>query len=267
MRKTVSVFAAVILSLLSFISAFASDTVMYTEKLSAPLNRLFDVPIYIKSEKTLSAASFNIKYDSKKTAFRNALCDIENSKVKFKDENGFVKVIFLCESGVNLKKKSKLLYLRFKSIDTSSTAVTIAADDFVDSGAKTFTPPGQVVCKINENAEDEIADESELNDSQTGAKVSSDGKYKIVKGKRIPNKKFRYKTNKSTSSRYKKDSENKKKGLFGRMNTSGKFLNPSLLIIICVAISMLIFTTAVMINLSINSRNKKKESKIDEDTF
>lgn len=287
MRRIVSVILAAFLLSVSIVSVYALDTVMYTEKVSPSLNRLFDVPVYIKSDKKLAVATFNLKYNPKKVAFRDVISDIENSKVRYKDGNGSLKVIFLCKNGVGLKDKTKLLYVKFKSLDESGSAIIISGEDFVDSSVKNFTPPKTVVCSINNGSAEDVVEnidedagestgetfdgEYESVNPASGEAAAVDGKAnraygargKTASGNNRSYNRYNSKRNSGGNKEYNKP-DSGKRGFLGKFDTAGNFGNPTLLVIICVSITALIITAAIMVNLSLKSRKKKKNKKDEE---
>lgn len=130
-------------------TVFASETVLYKGAVSADNNRLFDVPVNIKSDKILTAAAFTVSYDKNALVFRKAFSDINGAKVRFNDSGGSVKVIFLITDGVRINKKAPLLSVRFKSLKSGESTIKIIPSDFVDINAKNFKAPNEAVWTVN----------------------------------------------------------------------------------------------------------------------
>lgn len=153
MRSVAKSFFTVIFVLI--ITAFSGASVfaatLSTKNITADNNRLFDVPIIMKSKSVISAATFNIYYDSSTAVFRKAYTDITSAKVRCVDSGKRVKVIFLCPNGVKISKNSLLLNVRFKTISEGASKIKISAEDCVDYNAESFPAPKPIVCKVNVN--------------------------------------------------------------------------------------------------------------------
>lgn len=168
MKRLLSIFIALMLFAVSF-SANAVST-LGTKNITADNNRLFEIPVIVKSPKALTAATFTLKYDKSAAAFRKTTAAFPEATVKSVEKNGSVKVIFLCPNGVKVSKNSQLFSVTFKTLKQGSSFINITASDFVDSKAKNFTPPSSVKCRVSVNEKGEASAKS-----AKGGGVSADG--------------------------------------------------------------------------------------------
>ncbi|MGN1139416.1 MAG: hypothetical protein ACI4RM_08190 [Ruminococcus sp.] len=109
MKKIIS-FCAVFFVLFSvFVPVVNCADSIITENVTAYKNRLFDVNVAVDSHKTISAATFIIKYDSNKLALRGGKTELSHGLVKYRNKDNQVKLIFLCPNGVTLDKSKPCL--------------------------------------------------------------------------------------------------------------------------------------------------------------
>ena len=107
-----------------------------TENVTAQKNRLFDVNVAVDSHKIISAATFIIKYDSSKLAWRGGKTELSNSLVKYRNKDNQVKLIFLCADGIALDKSKTLFSVKFKALDYGESKINISATDCVSNNLK-----------------------------------------------------------------------------------------------------------------------------------
>ena len=107
-----------------------------TENVTAQKNRLFDVNVAVDSHKIISAATFIIKYDSSKLAWRGGKTELSNSLVKYRNKDNQVKLIFLCADGIALDKSKTLFTIKFKALDYGESKISISASDCVSNNLK-----------------------------------------------------------------------------------------------------------------------------------
>ncbi len=158
MKRLLSIFIALMLFTVSF-SANAAST-LGTKNITADNNRLFEIPVLVRSSKVLTAATFTLKYDTSAIAFRKTTAAFPEATVKSAEKNGSVKVIFLCPNGVKVSKNSQLFSVTFKTLKQGSSFINITASDFVDLRAKNFTPPNSVKCRVSVNERGEASAKS-----------------------------------------------------------------------------------------------------------
>ena len=243
MKRLIAILA--VLVLVTPFSAFASDTKMYTDNIKADNNRLFDVPVYMSSPKTLAAATFTLNYNPSAVAFRKASANITNARVKFVDNGRKVKAIFLCPNGVKIKKKSLIISVKFKTLQEGSSDISVSASDTVSVNAKNFTPPAEVKCN-----------------------VISGGKTSRIKDSSASAKSRYYKNNsksakKSSKSDVKKSSNGNSSDNGYDMDASSGEKEPPIYLIICVALLSAIVTALVMYFATHKKNSGKNDSNKD----
>lgn len=136
MKKIIS-FCAVFFILFSlFIPVVNCADSIVTENVTAQKNRLFDVNVAVDSHKTISAATFIIKYDSSKLAWRGGKTELSDSLVKYRNKDNQVKLIFLCADGIALDKSKTLFSVKFKALDYGESKINISATDCVSNNLK-----------------------------------------------------------------------------------------------------------------------------------
>ena len=136
MKKIIS-FCAVFFILFSvFIPVVNCADSIVTENVTAQKNRLFDVNVAVDSDKIISAATFIIKYDSSKLAWREGKTELSNSLVKYRNKDNQVKLIFLCADGIALDKSKTLFTVKFKALDYGESKISISASDCVSNNLK-----------------------------------------------------------------------------------------------------------------------------------
>ena len=136
MKKIIS-FCAVFFILFSvFMPVVNCADSIVTENVTAQKNRLFDVNVAVDSHKIISAATFIIKYDSSKLAWRGGKTELSNSLVKYRNKDNQVKLIFLCADGIALDKSKTLFSVKFKALDYGESKISISASDCVSNNLK-----------------------------------------------------------------------------------------------------------------------------------
>ena len=136
MKKIIS-FCAVFFILFSvFMPVVNCADSIVTENVTAQKNRLFDVNVAVDSHKIISAATFIIKYDSSKLAWRGGKTELSNSLVKYRNKDNQVKLIFLCADGIALDKSKTLFTIKFKALDYGESKISISASDCVSNNLK-----------------------------------------------------------------------------------------------------------------------------------
>ncbi len=136
MKKIIS-FCAVFFILFSvFMPVVNCADSIVTENVTAQKNRLFDVNVAVDSHKIISAATFIIRYDSSKLAWRGGKTELSNSLVKYRNKDNQVKLIFLCADGIALDKSKTLFSVKFKALDYGESKINISATDCVSNNLK-----------------------------------------------------------------------------------------------------------------------------------
>lgn len=136
MKKIIS-FCAVFFILFSvFMPVVNCADSIVTENVTAQKNRLFDVNVAVDSGKIISAATFIIKYDSSKLAWRGGKTELSDSLVKYRNKDNQVKLIFLCADGIALAKSKTLFTIKFKALDYGESKINISAADCVSNNLK-----------------------------------------------------------------------------------------------------------------------------------
>lgn len=136
MKKIISFCAVFFVLFFLFIPVVNCADSIVTENVTAYKNRLFDVSVAVDSHKTISAATFIIKYDSNKLAWRGGKTELSNSLIKYRNESNQVKLIFLCPNGVTLDKSKTLFSVKFKALDYGESKISISATDCVNNNLK-----------------------------------------------------------------------------------------------------------------------------------
>ncbi len=139
--------AAVIIAATS-LRSFASGDRIVARGINVNANRLFDIKVGVKSSKALSAGTFKLRYDVSKYEFRSLKTEAVSCEAKASDNNGIVRIVFLCENGLRLDNTPLLFSVKFKKLNEESGSVKISASDFVDENVKSFSPPSGIKCTI-----------------------------------------------------------------------------------------------------------------------
>lgn len=127
---------------LSFSAAAYNKNSVFLEGCTAKNNRLIQIEGGMRSEHTLCAATFVIKYDPGVLEFRKAESLLGDSVVDYADKGkGEAKAIFLSGKGINVKNGKKLLRLTFKTVSSGSGSIRISAEDCVSSELENFSAP------------------------------------------------------------------------------------------------------------------------------
>lgn len=247
MKRIIAILAVLFL-LITPLSAYASDSKMYTDNIKADNNRLFDVPIYLSSPKTLCAATFTVSYNPSAVAFRKASANISNAKVKFVDNGRKVKAIFLCPNGVRINKKSLIISVKLKTLREGSSDINISASDTVSVNTKNFTPPASVKCNVICGGKT-----SRIKDAGVSARSSRNRSSRYYNAR---NSESDDADNDSVSSG--NSSENVNDGY--EVDASTGNIEPPIYLVICVALLSAIITALVMYFATRKKKNDKNDS-------
>lgn len=130
MKKLFSTFCILsVLMLLSINCILATGKVSF-EMQNADMkpNRLFTVALSAKSDKRLSAATFEFTYDADYMEFRKVKAANSGSKIQVNKKSGNVKVVFLNSEGQNISagKGGKSKH------PTEPTTVNASDDEYID---------------------------------------------------------------------------------------------------------------------------------------
>lgn len=135
MKKLFSTFCILsVLMLLSINCILATGKVSF-EMQNADMkpNRLFTVALSAKSDKRLSAATFEFTYDADYMEFRKVKAANSGSKIQVNKKSGNVKVVFLNSEGQNISGGSDVLTLDFKTIKEGTAYIDYTVNQCVDS--------------------------------------------------------------------------------------------------------------------------------------
>lgn len=147
-------FTGKFLILMIFLGAFCAEAAFsLSSELKIPdievaKGRLFTVDIAVKSDKTLTAASFKLSYDPNEIEVRSSECQIAGGRAKSADDKGETTAIFLYQNGIKLSDSPLLLTIKYKKTGDSDTSIKVTPYDFVDENVKNFTPPKAKTVKI-----------------------------------------------------------------------------------------------------------------------
>lgn len=83
------------------------------------------------SDKMLSAASFEIFYDSEMLEFREAKS--ENGRIEYSEKPGSVKLVYLSTNGTNISGQAPIITFSFKTIAEGDCYIDFTASDCIDS--------------------------------------------------------------------------------------------------------------------------------------
>ncbi len=166
----------------AFITVNATNIAMYSDNINVNRNRIFEVNIRVDSSTKLSAATFEIAYDTNYVEFRGTEAKVDNVTVKSKDNLGTVKAVFLSTDGVELNADTVLFVFQFKTIEYGEADFNIKMYDCVDSNAKELSSQSSTSCTayIESTAKDDsdtsnADDKSSVNNTQeaTDTKIDS----------------------------------------------------------------------------------------------
>ena len=147
-KRILIVFSIIFALLVSAISVNAYNNKIVTESVATKNNRIFEIPVGISSEKTMTAGTFTLSYDTSDVEFRGVSALAPDSRVKAVDRKGETTVIFVCGDGVSLKDAPYLFTVNYKKISEENCDVKISVSDCVDSDLKNFPEPDFAVCKV-----------------------------------------------------------------------------------------------------------------------
>lgn len=128
-----------------------ADNVL-VEDINANKNRIFDVNVSIDSHKTVSAATFIVKFDSGKIAWRGGKTELSQSLIRYSDKGDKVKLIFLCADGIALDKSKNLFTLKFKALDYGKSKIEISTADCVSNKLKNIDDFKSSSCYVTVNS-------------------------------------------------------------------------------------------------------------------
>lgn len=149
MKKFVSLALLLFLALGVTFTAYADSALtLFASNVETVNNRLFDVVVYVRCTDNLSAATFELDYDSSLMEYRSVDTEIADGQVKAVNKNGKVKAVFFKGEGVAKNEKIQLFSAKFKSINFGSCDVKISATDCVNDSAKELSCQPVAVCQI-----------------------------------------------------------------------------------------------------------------------
>ncbi|MBQ7504247.1 MAG: hypothetical protein IJT79_02895 [Ruminococcus sp.] len=137
-----------LLTLMFSVPANAAGERITTSNVKVKTDRLFEVKIGFKSNRTITAARFTLTYNKNDIEAREPVCDLSRAQVRYVDKNGSTEIIFLCSDGVKCVDFPTLFSMKYKKISGSNTSVKITARDCVDGNLKNFTPPASALCNV-----------------------------------------------------------------------------------------------------------------------
>lgn len=152
----------------------ASQTAqLYFEEAQAKRGRLFDVNFCADKTENLAAFTADISYDAAMIAYRD--CDVADSSMKVQvnaSEAGLLRVVFLCEEGVDCSNATTLMTFSFKALQAGNSVVSASASDLINSDSEDLdctvksglividSPPAGSKNPANETGDDNAENES-----------------------------------------------------------------------------------------------------------
>ena len=167
MKRIISLIIVIILFVLTSTSVFAAETVSFEmSDCTTDNNRLFTVGMTAKSDKPLSAASFEFEYDKSMVEFRSAKTD-NNSKITVNETDNIIKAVYLNSNGQNIKNGEVIFYLTFKSIKSGTSYIDFSVYDCIDSDVKSVEVGNCTSAKITVNGKSSGSNSNSKNEKSS----------------------------------------------------------------------------------------------------
>ena len=116
------------------ITFVAQGAEFYFEDIEAKRGRLFDITLCAQKCSDVAAFVADITYDADVMEYRDyTLCDDNMQAQVNSSEEGLLRVVFLCENGVDCSKGASLIDFEFKAVKGGECSVNAAITDRVNS--------------------------------------------------------------------------------------------------------------------------------------
>ena len=131
----------------------AQSTEFYFEDVQAKRGRVFDVTLCARDNSNIAAFEAKVTYDADCLEYRNCTPSGDNVEVQVNSsENGLLRIVFLCEDGIDASKDTELITFDFKALEEGSCSISAQinglintdfedADAAVKSGCVTVSAP------------------------------------------------------------------------------------------------------------------------------
>ncbi len=132
--RTVS-FGAICLTLLliSFVSASAAGCEFSLSDAQVKKGRIFTLSLECKADREICAFIAEIEYDTDALEYRSAKVTDKSAEYSVNaTEEGKLRLVYLCEEGVNCKGKTPLMEFNFKALQSGVFQVSINAQQVID---------------------------------------------------------------------------------------------------------------------------------------
>lgn len=127
-------------------SASASGVLFSATDVETKNNRIFTVTVSGSGPEALCAAQFDFTYNSSIIEFRSAKAADSGSAVKFHEDNGSLRLIFLNENGVDLSESPQLFTVDFKAENlTEEQTISFTVSDCVNFSVENFAASGKSI--------------------------------------------------------------------------------------------------------------------------
>jgi hypothetical protein len=185
MKYFISFILSIIILTSSITSAFAAEDITFKlQDTQCKNNRLFTVNMIAKSEKPLSAATFEFVYDKEMFEYRSIKASDNESQVSANCKNGSIKAVFLNTYGQNIENDTVILSITFKAINEGTGYIDFNVKECVDSDVEWLDIGKCTSSKITvtPSKSNKISNSSSKN---TTKKNKSDSKKDISKSERV----------------------------------------------------------------------------------
>ena len=192
MTKALKIFVLLITGCLLLCSAsmvcFAQGAEFYFEDTVAKQGRLFDITLYAKNGSDIAAFEAEITYDANSVAYRDyTLCGDGMQAQVNSSLNGLLKVVFLCEDGVDCSSDVPLISFSFKALSEGSSDVSADISGLINSEYESLSctmasgsvmidaPPAGGNSDDDENSAD-TTEQTEAASAEAENKTTTEGK-------------------------------------------------------------------------------------------
>lgn len=119
----------------------AQSTEFYFVDTEAKRGRLFDITLCARNNSDIAAFEAEVTYDADCLEYRNCTPSGDNVEVRVNSsENGLLRIVFLCEDGMDAVKDTELITFSFKALEEGSCSLSaqisgLINTDFEDADA------------------------------------------------------------------------------------------------------------------------------------
>lgn len=163
MKKLFSMLISAVLFFYLFCFSASAAAVFSAEDAQTKNNRIFTVTLSGTGDEVLCAARFDFTYDYGAVEFRSAKAADSGSAVKYYEEEGCLRLIFLNENGVDLSGGRQLFTVDFKAENlTEDRVIDFTVSDCVNAGVESFDcTGGSINVTLTESGEASFEEDSE----------------------------------------------------------------------------------------------------------